>query len=54
MELTERIREILRKEYQINTDEELLAEIEKQKTPDIGIFVSSCGMERELCGNGVS
>lgn len=43
MELVERMREILAREYGIRTDQELLAALEQQKGLDIGIFVSRCG-----------
>lgn len=45
MDMIARIREILRREYGINTDEELMQASEIQRRPDIGIFVSACGME---------
>lgn len=45
MELMNRIRELLMKEYGISSDEELMQEIKKQRAADIGIFVSPCGME---------
>lgn len=40
MGMVEAIREILRREYGINSDEELLAAIEKEPLLDIGIFVT--------------
>lgn len=39
MELIEKLRKQLSKEYGINSDQELLDAIEKQKPIDIGIFV---------------
>ena len=45
MELVERLRTILRNEYGITSDEELLKALHEQKRMDIGIFVSPCGME---------
>ena len=45
MELIERLRTILRNEYGITSDEELLKALDEQKRMDIGIFVSPCGME---------
>lgn len=43
MELIDRIRDYLAREYGITSDGELLAAIEAQKPLDIGIFVSQCG-----------
>ena len=45
MELIERLRAILAKEYGINSDEELLAALDRQKGLEIGIFTSRCGRE---------
>ena len=45
MELIERLREILAKEYGITTDEELAKVLDGQSMTDIGIFVSRCGRE---------
>jgi len=42
MEQKDRIRELLKKEYGIKTDEQLLKAIEAQKGTQIGIFVSPC------------
>ena len=48
MELIDRVKELLRREYGIQTEEDLLRAIERQPQLDIGIFVSGCGKE---CGN---
>ena len=45
VELIERLRNILRDEYGITSDEDLLKALDEQKRMDIGIFVSACGME---------
>ena len=45
VELIEKIRAILKNEYGITSDKELLEALDRQKRMDIGIFVSSCGME---------
>ena len=45
MDLIEKLRAILRDEYGINSDDELIAAAEAQKPLDIGIFVSPCGRE---------
>ena len=45
MELIERLRAILAKEYGINTDEELLEALDRQRGLEIGIFTSKCGRE---------
>lgn len=45
VELIERLRTILRNEYGITSDEELLKALDEQERMDIGIFVSPCGME---------
>lgn len=45
VELIERLKTILRNEYGITTDEELLKALDEQKMMDIGIFVSPCGMK---------
>ena len=47
MELVERLRAILKEQYGISTDEELLAALEAQEQIDVGIFVSACGMDME-------
>ena len=43
MELIDRVRDYLAREYGITSDEELMAAIDAQKPLDIGIFVSQCG-----------
>ena len=45
MGLVERLRWILKEQYGIATDEELLAAMETQERMDIGIFVSDCGRD---------
>ena len=40
MELVERLREIMRKEFGINTDEELIRAVENMEGVDLGIFVT--------------
>lgn len=45
MELIERLRTILAKEYGINSDEELIEALDKQRGMEIGIFTSKCGRE---------
>lgn len=45
MELIDRVKELLKREYGIQTDEDLLRAVEKQPRLDIGIFVSACGKE---------
>lgn len=45
MELVERLRLILKEQYGIATDEELLKAMETQERMDIGIFVSTCGRD---------
>lgn len=46
MDLIERLREQLSREYGINSDRELLEALDKQKPLDIGIFVSRIDQER--------
>lgn len=43
MELIDRVKELLRREYGILTEEDLMRAIERQPQIDIGIFVSGCG-----------
>ena len=47
MELIDKVRRILKEEYGISSDQELMKAIEEQKRPDIGIFVSPCGTEMD-------
>lgn len=43
--LIQKMRNILADEYGITSDKELMKALDEQNRIDIGIFVSSCGME---------
>lgn len=43
MELAERLRKILKEQYDIETDEDLLEALEREPGPDLGIFVMPIG-----------
>ena len=45
MDLIDRIKDVLAREYGIHSEKELMEAIEKQPGLDIGIFTSPCGME---------
>lgn len=43
MELADRLRKLLKDQYGIETDEDLLEAIENEPGPDLGIFVMPIG-----------
>ncbi len=43
MELLEKLKEVLKREYNITTDEELMQAVKEMPALDIGIFVSPVG-----------
>lgn len=45
MEMIDKMKELLKREYGINNEAELLEAMESQDQLNIGIFVSPCGME---------
>ncbi len=46
MELIDRVKEILSREYGIESEADLMNALEAQQPLDIGIFVSACGREQ--------
>lgn len=47
MDLIDRVKELLAREYGIHDADELMEAIGKQPELDIGIFVSPCGKEQK-------
>lgn len=48
MSLTEILRETLKREYDIESDADLIRAVDHQPGLDIGIFASPCGTEAEI------